>query len=697
VREETLADGYHVGVDIGGTFTDLVAVTTDGATFRAKSPTTPDDYSRGIADGLELLARASGVELGELMAATRLFINGTTVVTNAIAELKGRDVGVIVTAGFGDTLRIARSARTNDRDLHTQTPPPDIVKRANVREVDERIDFAGREVIALNQDLVREAARALVEDHGCDAIAICFLWSFANPSHEQTAKRIVEELYPELFVSISSEVFPVAREYERLVTTVFNAFTSKGVAEYVGALEGKLADLGCAVRPSLMQSVGGLLSPEEARGLPIELINSGPVGGVVGARALAEQLGLRDVVTADMGGTSFDCALIKDLKLTEAHRAQLGKFATGLSMIDISAIGAGGGSIFWLDARGAPRVGPDSAGAVPGPACYGRGGTEPTVTDVALAMGLMDPEYFLGGAIELDLEAARRAITDKVAQPLGWVLDRTCAGLYQIVVDAMSNAVRAISIERGHDPRGFAMVGYGGASGLFVPLICRTMGISELVIPGNAAVFSAYGLLWSDAVRSTVQTVNWIVPAAPLEPVNQVLAALAEQGRESLRLRGFSDEAIEVRYEGDFKFAGQAFELTIPLPAGQLTDEHRPQLMQEFIATYEQLNGPGTSWEGFPIVMLNARVTATAAVPRPVVAEYSPNGGAPEAAIHERRSALDPERGERVDLDVYRGEQLRPGATIKGPALIEDIDTTVYVPGEATCRLDEHRYYRLTV
>lgn len=684
-----------MGVDIGGTFTDLVAVSTGGQTYRAKSPTTPDDYSRGIADGLAVLAQASGVELRELMAQTKLFINGTTVVTNAIAELKGRNVGVIVTAGFGDTLRIARSARTNDRDLHTQTPPPDIVKRTNVIEVDERIDFAGREIVKLSSDQVSEAAKTLVEEQGCDAIAICFLWSFANPAHEQQAKQIVSELYPELFVSISSEVFPVAREYERLVTTVFNAFTSEGVAEYVGALEEKLSELGCAVRPALMQSVGGLLSPEEARGLPIELINSGPVGGVVGARSLAERLGLEDVITADMGGTSFDCALIKDLQLTEAHRAQLGKFATGLSMIDISAIGAGGGSIFWLDARGAPRVGPHSAGAVPGPACYGHGGTEPTVTDVALSMGLMDPGYFLGGSIALDEDAARRAVTERIAQPLGWDLDRTLAGLYQIVVDAMSNAVRAISIERGYDPRGFAMVGYGGASGLFVPLICRTMGIGELVIPGNAAVFSAYGLLWSDAVRSMVQTVNWIVPAAPLEPVNEVLASLGDQACEALRVRGFSDETVEVRYEGDFKFAGQAFELTIPLPSGELTDEHRGQLMQEYISTYERLNGPGTAWEGFPIVMLNARVTATAAVPRPEVQEFSSNGGAPEAAVQERRSVVEPERGERLELDVYRGERMRPGLEIAGPAVIEDVDTTVYVPSGASCRLDEHRYYRI--
>jgi N-methylhydantoinase A len=692
-----MADGFHVGVDIGGTFTDLVAVADDGRTVRAKSFTTPDDYSRGIADGLEKLAGEAGMGLSELMGATSLFINGTTVVTNAIAELKGRRVGVIITAGFGDTLRIARSARTNEMDLHTQTPPPDIVDRTCVIEVDERIDFAGSEIIELNSDQVRDGARTLVEERGCDAIAICFLWSFANPAHEQEAKRIVDEMYPELFVSASGEVFPVAREYERLVTTVFNAFTSKGVAEYVGALEGKLAELGCAVRPALMQSVGGLMSPEEARVLPIELINSGPVGGVVGARALAERLGLDDVITADMGGTSFDCALIKNLTLIEAHRAELGKFATGLSMIDISAIGAGGGSIFWLDGRGAPRVGPASAGAVPGPACYGRGGTEPTVTDVAVAMGLMDPKYFLGGSIALDLGAAEEAIRRVIAEPLGWDTDRTLAGLYQIVVDAMSNAVRAISIERGHDPRSFAMIGYGGASGLFLPLICRTMGISDLVIPANAAVFSAYGLLWSDAVRSRVQTVNWIVPAAPVEPVNAVLANLAAQAAEALRLRGFADAAIEIKYEGDFKFAGQAFELTIPLPDGTLTDAHRADLMETFITTYEQLNGPGTAWVGFPIVMLNARVTATAAVSRPAVSLQSANGGAPEDAIHGRRSVLAPESGSFREMNVYRGELLRAGATVTGPAVVEDVDTTVYVPADAGCRVDEQHNYRLTV
>src|SRR5215467_2327065 len=322
---------FHVGVDIGGTFTDVVAADATGETHRAKVPTTPDDYTRGIVAGLERLAAVAGLPLSDLMAGTELFINGTTIVTNAIAELRGRRTGVIVTRGFRDTLRIARSARTNDMDLHTQTPPPDVVSRQDVVEVDERVDFAGRVGVALDERQVLAAARHLVEGRGCEAIAICFLWSFINPDHERRARDLVASAHPSVFVTASSDVFPVAREYERLVTTVFNGFASAGVAAYMADLERRLRDLGCPVAPSIMQSIGGLISPEEARDLPISLINSGPAGGVMGARAVASRLGLRDVITADMGGTSFDTALIKDLEPTLAHRAQIGKFATGLS------------------------------------------------------------------------------------------------------------------------------------------------------------------------------------------------------------------------------------------------------------------------------------------------------------------------------------------------------------------------------
>jgi N-methylhydantoinase A len=402
---------------------------------------------------------------------------------------------------------------------------------------------------------------------------------------------------------------------------------------------------------------------------------------------------LKDVITADMGGTSFDTALIKDGELTVVHRAEVGKFATGLSMIDISIIGAGGGSIFWIDERGAPRVGPHSAGAVPGPAAYGQGGTEPTVTDAAVAAGLIDPEYFLGGQMRLDKDAAARAVREKIAEPLEQDLDTALHGLFRITVEQMAGAVRGVSIEKGHDPREFTMLGYGGASGLFTPLICRSLGIKEVIVPTNAAVFSAYGLLFADAVRSFVQTVNFIVPAGALEPLNAALAELADKAKASLLQRGFPESEIQMAYEGDMQFAGQAFEVTIPLPAGQLTEEHRAELAQAFLAEYERLYGPGTAWEGFPVLMLNARVTATGAVPRPTFRALSSNGGDPTKTQPATRELLEVETGSRVQAPVHRG--LSPGAQVDGPALIEDVDTTIYVPPNATARADEYGNYRV--
>jgi N-methylhydantoinase A len=689
--------GYHIGVDIGGTFTDAVAIDEGGHLHRAKAPTTPGDYTAGILAALEALAAEAGTSLAELLGSTRLFVNGTTIVTNAVAELTGLRVGVLTTRGFRDTLRIARSARTNDPDLQTQTPPPDIVRRDDIVEIDERVDSFGEVVVPLNEEQVRDGLRRLVDEQGCQALAVCFLWSFLHPAHEERVAAIAAELYPSLFCSISSRVFPVAREYERMVTTVFNSYVSAGVFDYVSKLSAELHRRGLSCEVSMMQSIGGMLSPAEAAERPMQLINSGPVGGTLGAQALASVLAVDDVLTTDMGGTSFDTAVIKDGQLTLAHRARLGDFDTGLSMVDISAIGAGGGSICWIDSRGAPRVGPRSAGADPGPACYGRGGTEPTVTDVAVALGLIDPDYFLGGTMRLDPAAAETAITNRIAAPLGVDLDTACLGLYRIVGDTMANAIRSATVEKGHDPRRFTVVSFGGAGGLFIAEICRLMGITDVVVPDDAAVFSAAGLTCADAVRSFVRTVNWIIPAAPLGPLNATLEDLGGEARAALVEQGFDEDDVEVRFEGDIKWAGQIFEIAIPLPAGQLTDDDRAVVTGRFLEAYERLYGKGTAWEGFPAVMLNARATATGKVTKPArrVHPVEPDGA--EAAITSEREVLLPEDGVRKPVPIYRGAKLRAGMALAGPAVVEDVDTTVWVPPGAGLRVDEYRNYRLTV
>jgi N-methylhydantoinase A len=689
--------GYHIGVDIGGTFTDAVAIDENGRLHRAKAPTTPDDYTAGILAALDGLAAEIGAPLEELLGATRLFVNGTTIVTNAVAELRGRRVGVITTRGFRDTLRIARSARTNDPDLQTQTPPPDIVRRDDIVEVDERVDSFGQVVVALDDAQVREALRVLVEEHGCEALAVCFLWSFLNPSHEERVAALAAEQYPGVFCSVSSRVFPVAREYERMVTTVFNSYVSAGVGDYVGRLSDELGRRGLACDVSMMQSIGGMLSPAEAAERPMQLINSGPVGGTLGAQALATALGIGDVLTTDLGGTSFDTAVIKDGQLTLAHRARLGDFDTGLSMVDISAIGAGGGSICWVDSRGAPRVGPHSAGADPGPACYGRGGSEPTVTDVAVALGLIDPDYFLGGTMRLDPAAALAALERRIAGPLGGDVDTACLGLYRIVADTMAGAVRSATVEKGYDPRRFSVVSFGGAGGLFIAEICRMMGITDVVIPDDAAVFSAAGLTCADAVRSFVRTVNWIIPASPLEQLNATLEDLGAQARSALVDQGFDEDDIELRFEGDVKWAGQIFEIAIPLPGGKLIDDDRATVTANFLEAYERLYGKGTAWEGFPAVMLNARATATGRVSKPARRALPLEAEPAETAITTQREVLLPDTGVRQVVPIYRGSKLRPGMSLTGPAVVEDVDTTVWVPPDAALRIDEYRNYRLTV
>ncbi|MEA2143617.1 MAG: N-methylhydantoinase, partial [Solirubrobacteraceae bacterium] len=398
-------DTRYIGVDVGGTFTDAVGMAADGSAVRGKSSTTPDAHVDGIMDALERLADAAGVTSAELLAGAEMISVGTTVVTNAIAEMRGRRTGLLVTKGFRDTLRIARSPRVPTVDPFAQAPMPELIPRRLIAEVDERIDADGDVVVALDEARMLESVRRLVEDEQIEALAICYLWSFLNPVNEARTKELISQEFPDLFLSVSSELYPVVREYERMVTTGLNAFVSEVVTSYVEELDARLSDAGFGGRVYLGQSLGGSLEPAEAKRRPLHLFNSGPVGGVVGARRLADAMGLTDILTADMGGTSFDVALVREGQPDVTHRTVMERFETGLSQVDITVVGAGGGSICWLDERGAPRIGPHSAGAVPGPACYGQGGEEPTVTDIAAVLGLIDPEYFLGGSMRLDVDA----------------------------------------------------------------------------------------------------------------------------------------------------------------------------------------------------------------------------------------------------------------------------------------------------
>jgi N-methylhydantoinase A len=679
---------FQIGCDIGGTFTDVALVDSDGTVLCDKSDSTHDDLTSGMLSALELVAARANLDISEMLAATDRFVIGTTVVTNSVAELDGSRVGLLTTKGHGDVLRIARSARNAHRDHHRQVNLPRIVPRERVIEVNERVDKTGTAIVALTEQEARRAVAAVMS-HDVDSVAISLLWGFAHPEHEEMLARILDEEYPDVYVSVSSRLHPVMREYERTMTTVLNSFTGLKVVRYTRRIEAELGSRGLRCSVSFMQGSGGTLSADEARERPIALVDSGPAGGVIGAGRLGALLGIGDVIAADMGGTSFDVAVLPKGRVAVTQRVMLGEqFLTGLSKIDVLPVGAGGGSIGWIDARGMPRVGPRSAGASPGPACYGQGGIEPTVTDAAVAMGIIDPERFLGGRRWLDAEAAKKALVERFGAALELPAEQAAEAVYRLVSSEMSNAVRATTVERGHDPRQFALVAYGGALSIFAADIARTMGITRVVLPAQGPVFSAYGLLATDDIRVSAQSLTWT--GGDAGDVEATLRSLEGSSIERLRSDGFTDENIEVEWQGDFKFAGQLWEISMPIPRGERLGEAELEgVRAAFPARYEQEFGEHAAWEGTPVIMLGVRVTVRGITnklaARPVTRERSE-----EAALLGTREVLRPGQEGWVTTNVYDGSRLDPEVAIEGPAIIEHELTTIQVPPGFTLSVDEY-------
>lgn len=690
----------YIGIDVGGTFTDAVGVASDGTTARGKSSTTPNAHVDGIMNAIARLADSAGVTSTELLAGAELLAVGTTVVTNAIAEMSGRRTGLLVTKGFRDTLRIARSPRVPTVDPFAQAPMPELIPQALIAEIEERIDSDGDVVVPLDEQQLIEETRRLVEVEKIEALAICYLWSFLNPVNEARTRDLLTEAFPDLFLSVSSDLYPVVREYERMVTTALNAFVSNVVTSYVDELDSRLSEAGFVGRVYLGQSLGGSLDPTEAKRRPLHLFNSGPVGGVMGARRLADAMGVKDILTADMGGTSFDVSLVPDGQPDVTHRTIIERFETGLSQVDITVVGAGGGSVCWLDARGAPRVGPQSAGAVPGPACYGRGGVEPTVTDVAAVLGLIDPAYFLGGTMALDVDAARAAIETRLGV-LGGSAEHIGAQMTRIIVGNMLQAVRTVSVKRGRDPRGITMFAYGGASGLFAAEICRGIGISKLIFPAVAAVFSASGLLAADQIRTEARTVQWSPESSDLDVINGALADMHASAVANLCSRGFTVSELEVTYVFAMRFVGQTFDVDVPVPAVALVESDRAGLIADFQARYASLYGPGSAWENFPMVVMTARVIARGIRPKPLLARLPESEGDPKDALERSMRGSRPvymaADAEWVDVPTYAAGLLPVGPRIEGPCIVEDVDTTIFVPRDATVTREIYGGFELDV
>ncbi|KIH98059.1 5-oxoprolinase [Streptomonospora alba] len=676
----------HVGIDVGGTFTDAVAV-HDGRAVRGKAFSTPN-VTTGILDALGVLEGRLGVATGDFYPQIDRFVLGNTIVTNAVDEQKYSAVGLLTTQGFRDTLRIARSARDDERDPHRTAPPPAVIDRNRIVEVPERIDSHGDVLVPLREDAVAEAVDRVLAT-GAESLAVCLLWSFRNRQHEEAIGRYLETHHPDLPYTLSSRLTPVYREYERMVTTTLDAAVKPIVAQHFDHLAEELAARGLRTPVQIMQVHGGFLSAEETSRAPIAMFNSGPVGGVTGARLLGQHLGRHRVLTADMGGTSLDAAAIIDDEFRVLPRAEIGGLPTSLTAVDIETIGAGGGSLAWVDGRGVMRVGPHSAGSVPGPACYGKGGDRPAVTDAALVMGLLNPDYYLGGTVTLYQDEARDAVHRHLAEPLGLSTDAAAHGVYRLAVSQMANAVRKITVNRGHDPRDFTLVGFGGACGLFAAAIAAEIGVGEVIIPRNAAVFSAYGLMHADSVFSAVQTTPWTFsePAAQLEKEFSALEARAQDWFES---ESIPAERRETHREADMKFLGQIFEVTTRLPSKVFDDEDKDVLRRRFIEDYEAEFGVGTAWTEAEVLLVNSRVKA---VGRTEAQRITDSGSGGEQHFDDARECVDPVTGERRSVEVHRGFGALGAA--HGPCLLEEPDTTVYVPAGAVVEVVDGGHFSI--
>lgn len=684
---------YQIGIDIGGTHTDAVVIADDGRHVVAKTPSTPSDFSEGVIDSLRVAAEEIGISVEELLGATEVFVNGSTVATNVIAQLDGADTGLITTRGFEDTLRIARSARRDGVfDFHRQVAPPEIVPRTRIIGVRERVDWRGEAVVPLTRKEAERAVRELLA-LGVETIAVCLLWSFRNDVHERLLAELIEEFAPDMYYSLSCDVHPVIREYERTVTTVFNSYTAPRVVRYTSRLSKLLADIGLGVEPMIMHSEGGYMSMEAAGQRPVSLILSGPAAGAIGAAKLGAQLGFENIITADMGGTSYDTALIFRGQVQRKRRALLREFETGLSLVDVVAIGSGGGSIAWIDQRGQPNVGPHSAGAYPGPACYGKGGTEPTVTDALLMLGFLDPHKFLAGREEISPELAERAIAERFAGPLGIGVEEAAQWIYTLTVARMSNATRSVSIERGFDPRHFSFFSFGGTSPLFQSEICRSLGITGIVVPGDSSGFCARGLLEADRSESYVENLYW-TSEQDIAELNDVYERLEWQAVEEFGAMGYEPGQLAVVRKADLRFQGQASELTIPMPSGPLGASEAEAVGRTFLETYETLYGPGTAWQGATIEIQNLRLNVVAASPTFAVL-HRRNGDEQRRVATTRRRVFIPNDGKMEEIDVLDGTTLPVAFRAEGPLVIELPYTVVYIAADERLELDEHDNYRI--
>ncbi len=660
-----------VAIDIGGTFTDLLGFDSKAGTFvQAKSLTTPAHLVQGIIDCL----RKSGIEASGIDE----LIHGSTIAINTLIERKGAKTGLIVTRGTRDVYIIGRGNRPEAYNLlfHRHRP---LVPRRSTREVDERVLASGDVHEPLRRASVEEACATLKED-GVEAVAVCFLHSYLDPSHEQQAGEMIRKALPGAYLSLSHDILREYREFERMSTTVVNAYIGPKVGGYVKSLKSNLGDIGFDGNLSIMRSNGGVMTPEVATERPVAMMESGPVGGIIASAQVGRALGYDNVISFDMGGTTAKASLVKDGEPTLAPGYYVGGYASGhpvmLPMIDVVEVGAGGGSIAWIDEIGALKVGPQSAGADPGPICYRGGGTEPTITDANVVLGRLDPDNFLGGQMKLDAEAAAQGIADKIAKPLKIDTIAAAQAIIEIAISKMSLAVREVSVQKGFDPRDFALVASGGAGALHVMAIARELHIPTVIVPQFPSHFSALGMLAADERHDFIRTYYSDLASLDFGELMTVYEEMRDGARGSLR----NTKSAEERVQLDLRYTGQDFTLSVPVSVKDIRSGNRKAIRTAFDKLYEHRYAHSSPED--PVEMVNMRLSVIGK--RPTL-KFPRLGKGRANAISHRREVYFADPKKPVRCPVYQREKLTAGTKIVGPALVQEHGTTTVLFQKDVC------------
>jgi len=684
---------YRVGVDIGGTFTDIVFMDENGGVFTKKISSSVDNYAQAIVDGLAEVFESHGLSGQDVLEV----LHGTTVASNAILEHKGAKTGLIGTKGFRDVLEIRNLRMPRLYDLNWEKPAP-LVERYLRLVVDERVNTKGEILNELDPGEAETVVDRLLEE-GVEVIAVSLINSFANPKHEQILKEIIQRKAPNLPVCISFDVLPEIKEYERTSTTVINAYLLPIVSHYLRNLQNEFADASITAPLLLMQSNGGLMTAEAAGRLPCNIVESGPAGGVVGGYAFGDKVGLKDIITFDMGGTTAKASLIENGEYTRSLEFQVGggiltgsRLMTGsgyllkVPAIDLAEVGAGGGSIVWIDAGGSMQIGPKSAGAKPGPVCYDIGGDDPTVTDANVILGYLNQEYLVGGELKIDASRSCKVFADTIAKPMELSVEHAAYGAHQIAISNMIRAIRAVSSERGRDPRRYAMVPFGGNGPLFAAGMARELQMKQIVVPPSPGLFSSFGLLYADVEHHYSRTVQRVVRAMEPSSLTDVWRTLEDQAREQLKIDGFSDDQMRFRRSANMHYKGQIFELTIFAPNGDFNLEKIAELEEAFGQEHERTYGHRAGPEE-PVELVNAQLIGMGIPDRPRIPErVTAERRGPTGALPNRNAYFGPATGWLDTPVIHRADLTEPRS---GPCIVEEYDATCLVPPGAKAHLDE--------